>query len=505
MCCAACFCGVLSKAHQAHTVTKTWWKRLAEFADADQQGWVTKIAHAMQNLYTVCTLVAVDFHAGNKAMVLPSQIFRRKEFYVGSTFVGIHARQDARALKFRQLWQNQNTSCELALHWMLSRNAFHDYIIVPVTSSGDQRACRTLESVLIQRWRPRLNFPLILKLGVTKPEAAVSSAVLQGYMTHGTRLAHRLRKHLYARKVLDFYDPSLSQQSHMWAILNTLSHCDSRAFDMSKQLRSLQFSLEHCYCLCRLAANMDEPPRSRVRASLAKVINFKGGVKPPNPKVLSLPVLAHPQFLPNVRGLLKDLVVKSKPWLIPFHLPKCKVVAAQHPSLQQMLYNHFDKMSSWNWEQPPPCLCRQALARNLSTTEVDGHRHVASPASFLSVSHRLRELLAHNAGAQVYRPWQDYCEQSWRQVSEWCQHHHLALFEFEQWRGFLLTEWGQHLKHAKVPWTMADVKYIKFAAPGLVFHGRGHAVSHCHIFCPWLYRRVLLQTFGDREVYRTMC
>ena len=29
-------------------------------------------------------------------------------------------------------------------------------------------------------------------------------------------------------------------------------------------------------------------------------------------------------------------------------------------------------------------------------------------------------------------------------------------------------------------------------------------VCVCHIFCPWLYHRVLLQTFGDREVYRTL-
>ena len=139
-CVLRCLCGVLRKAHQAHV-------RLAEFADTDQQGDEDRSCHAefVHRAHVSC---------GRFSCWQQGDGFAKPNFPEERALCGLHSRQDARAQKFRQLSQNLNTSCELALHWMLSRNAGHDYIIVPVTSSGDKRTCRTLESVLIQRSAP---------------------------------------------------------------------------------------------------------------------------------------------------------------------------------------------------------------------------------------------------------------------------------------------------------------------------------------------------------------
>ena len=52
-----------------------------------------------------------------------------------------------------------------------------------------------------------------------------------------------------------------------------------------------------------------------------------------------------------------------------------------------------------------------------------------------------------------------------------------------------------------VPVSMADIKYLRTLVDELVVQGRDHAATHIHVYCPFLYHRVLKSTFGDPNEY----
>ena len=85
------------------------------------------------------------------------------EFYVGSTTVSVQKRQDSRLRKIRQLIDFKPVHAELMLHWQVSHHFLGSMIAIPLATMSTSRQIRTLESTLIQKWKPTLNYPFILK------------------------------------------------------------------------------------------------------------------------------------------------------------------------------------------------------------------------------------------------------------------------------------------------------------------------------------------------------
>ena len=90
------------------------------------------------------------------------------EFYVGSTTVSVQKRQDSRLRKLRQLIDFKPVHAELMLHWQVSHHFLGSMIAIPLATMSTSRQIRTLESTLIQKWNPTLNYPFILKKRITK-------------------------------------------------------------------------------------------------------------------------------------------------------------------------------------------------------------------------------------------------------------------------------------------------------------------------------------------------
>ena len=242
-------------------------------------------------------------------------------FYVGSTAAGLQKRQDDRVHKYRQLAELKPVHAELMLHWAVSRQCFG-------SKMDTTRQIRTLESTLIQKWNPPLNFPFILKKRLTKVGPDFSQSVKRmasTFQAPGTRLRRRLRKRLYRLGALSLYSTSKQCPESSWMILTVLAERSLASFDMQRALRSSAYSLQHVYALYRLAHNLDEPPRSAVHSLITKILVFKGGVKPPRAKPMQLPMLWS-----AVKKWLKSKVVSRRDFLIPFHLPPCDVVPAAH-------------------------------------------------------------------------------------------------------------------------------------------------------------------------------
>ena len=410
-------------------------------------------------------------------------------FYVGSTTASLQKRQDDRVHKFRQLAELKPVHAELMLRWAVSRQCFGSLVLVPIAKMDTARQIRTLESTLIQKWNPTLNFPFILKKRLTKvgPDfAQCVKRMASTFQAPGTRLHRKLRKRLYGLGALSLYSTSKQRPESSWMILTVLAERSLASFEMQRTLRSCAYSLAHVYALYRLTNNLDEPPRSAVQSIITKILVFKGGVKPPRAKPMQLPMLSHDGFRSAVKKWLKTQVVSRRDFLIPFHLPPCDVVPAAHLSLGKMLVNHHGKMSEFDWDEPPRCSCHEFVRQHPNLEVVshpdDGQPHVASPLHRLNVSRRLRFWLGVSAKTQVYPSFAQYLEKSWLQLSRWATKHCVAGMSKNKWCGFLKKQWQLHAPGARLPLSMNDIKYIREVTKEFVIQGRDHAPDHLHVF-----------------------
>ena len=89
-------------------------------------------------------------------------------------------------------------SCELALHWFCSQNNYHQFVALPLLPTNTTLQTRTLESYIIQKWCPRLNYPFILQRQVTKQHSTphLRQALRTTYLGIGHRLYAQLRRRL---------------------------------------------------------------------------------------------------------------------------------------------------------------------------------------------------------------------------------------------------------------------------------------------------------------------
>ena len=430
------------------------------------------------------------------------------EFYVGSTTVSVQKRQDSRLRKLRQLIDFKPVHAELMLHWQVSHHFLGSMIAIPLATMSTSRQIRTLESTLIQKWNPTLNYPFILKKRITKVGPDYSRSVRQiasSYSAPGNRLHRKLRARLHKMGALSLYSTEKQEVHSSWMILTVLAEKSLASFNLQRRLRSCSYSLPHNYALIRLSNNLEEPPKSLVQSILSRILDFKGGLAPPKARPIKIPLLSHDEFRNATKKWLTNKVVPAKDFLIPFHLPPRHVVSAAHSSMGTFLTNHHKMMAEFSWDTPPPCSCSIFREKHPNIGGVnhpeDGQWHVASPLDALHVSKRLRFLLRTSAKTQVYPALSSYIDETWAEVQRWAQRHFVPNVDYEDWRNFIRDQWSQHVVSSRTPLSFDDIKYIKSVLTGFVVQGRDHAPNHLHIFCPLLYWRILKSTFGDEEVY----
>ena len=222
------------------------------------------------------------------------------------------------------------------------------------------RQIRTLDSTLIQKWNPTLNYPFILKKRITKLGPDYSRSVRQiasSYSAPGNRLHRKLRARLHKMGALSLYSSEKQEVHSSWMILTTLAEKSLASFNMQRSLRSCSYSVPHIYALLRLSNNLEEPPKSLVQSILSRILTFKE-VLPHRKQDPSryLSCLTTISGTPPRSGLqAKSSLIPVKDFLIPFHLPPCHVVSAAHSSLGTILTNHHAMMALFSWDPPPPC------------------------------------------------------------------------------------------------------------------------------------------------------
>ena len=124
---------------------------------------------------------------------------------------------------------------------------------------------------------------------------------------------------------------------------------------------ALKFHSQHIYALLRMTMLLDDPPRTRVRAILKRILKFRDCPEAPYTKPLILPMLGHHKFKKELQRWMVQRIQEHKPFLVPFHLPSKSVIVGKLPSIRDIVYNHLSVIQQWQWEQEPPCRCREHL------------------------------------------------------------------------------------------------------------------------------------------------
>ena len=423
-----------------------------------------------------------------------SCILDSRKFYIGSTSVTVHSRQDARIRKLRLLGQGQFTNTEMMVHYFHCPADFFATIIFLLRAYASTSMARSAECNLIHIWKQMLNMPWIAALNPTSATCqSVPKLVNSVYSTPGRRLWLRVRRRLRTLGILRLYSTAPVQPTDCWSLLVTLSQGGKQAFDMEAYLRSAQVSTLHVYGLLRMCNLLGDPRRTAVKAALKRTLGFRKAPVPRPARPLCLPPLAHVGFKKSVQSWITQLTKKFANFLTPFHLPCKSVVAGTHPSFKSVLYNNMATAGSWTWDDAPVCKCAERKIKhpNLEYTDC----HVASPAHLLSISSRLRKFLEYSADSQVFPKKLHYIQQTWPTVSAWRRHHGLFDVAYSDWVSFVDIEWEAHEAAAHLALKFKDVLFLRNILQDFFIHGRDHALSHAHVFCPYFaWTRELSET-----------
>ena len=218
-------------------------------------------------------------------------------------------------------------NCELALHYFHTRDSFYQFCILPVQLLDGDVDTRSFETRCIQLWKPMLNHPRIVQPNpMSTTRKATPFQIQQTFTAKGSRLWKKVSRRLKTLGVLQHFEFTLPMLQEAWTILMTLAADAERSFHMASQLRSSEYHQVHIYALYRLSLHCDDPPRSKIRIILKKVVDFRKCQSHGAPRPLCIPMLAHSTFQKSVQTFISHLIQSNADSFVPFHLSSKKIV-----------------------------------------------------------------------------------------------------------------------------------------------------------------------------------
>ena len=409
-------------------------------------------------------------------------LFHRRRFYIGSTAVSAHSRQDARLRKYRLLQRGDFCNAELMLHYFHTHGDLFQAVLIPVHCYDTLHQARASEYSLIHSWKPQLNAPWIVRLNPTSTTRFTQPFTVKScYGSPGKRLWLKVRRKVRTLGLLRLYDNTLLEPHDHWLLLMNIANRGIKAFQAEKRLRSAEFHNHQISALYRLCNLLDDPPQTAVRAVLRRILTFRQCAIPKGPKPLVLPLLAHDSVQSTVEQWISNITIDSKDYMIPFHLPHKKCVAGKHRSLRDIIYNNIAIVEHWHWIL----------------------RHHAIVQSFDYNIHKLRSLmviLLHLCHFSAFpSAFVDYCSTLWvrsffRIFTAISMSHGLkcSVGCFTTMYSLSVFKIGKHLCSRNGPTTSMQFHSIEVQGCSVnqalitrSFHTwRDHAITHGHAFCP---------------------
>ena len=236
--------------------------------------------------------------------------------YVGSTAVGVTAREHNRRAKLKQVLNGQFVQVEPAVRFWAAKGNYSKFTIIVLHTFPDYRSAWIREHALIGLWQPRLNRPFLHRFLVKR---AAGHKVIKLRNTSGRpppnfrRLFLRLcRRSTTVQK----HSLSLIAKERAFAVLFDLAKDDVRSVEACKLIRSNKFTDSEVYTLWRIARALERPMISKVLRAVRSALKFRNCSVPPGQTPLGLPLFAHHSFSTNAQVWLRSKIIQYKHWLI---------------------------------------------------------------------------------------------------------------------------------------------------------------------------------------------
>ncbi|CAE7585122.1 unnamed protein product [Symbiodinium sp. CCMP2592] len=430
--------------------------------------------------------------------------------YIGSTNITVAKREYNRVAKLRQLQQLKLPKTESAIRYWNDSQTYQHYSTILLSQHWEYIDAWAEEHSLIQRWQPKLNYPYVTKELVKKAHGLVPKHQ-QPHLRHppdslGRQLFKKLRRRVQGQR------PSLvnalPKQAQFWKLLYSISSDTKQEFEVSKELRSGKHDAETVTLLYRLANYMEQPWRSKARARLRKVLQFKNASIPKHNKPLKVPLLAHASHRTNIEKHLVRLSRTHRHVLIPYHLPTKTVQEATHPSLQQVLWNHNRKVTDMgrHWK-PTECQCAKFIKQHPRAQVHEGH--VVTGLETLQLPHTHQTFRSVSAGNAFYSSKQRIKRQHQEQFQRWLKHHQFPRDQriLDDFDTFFEQEWKHHklqlLREPRLTHRLAK-NILAMIPDDYIVHNEDHANAHLMIYCPNIYNQAAYNTWMDKQTFRML-
>ena len=432
------------------------------------------------------------------------QAVSSKFCYVGCTHISIGKREANRVAKLRQLRKGRPTKAELSLRWWHQQDNYLSFSTIVLCVCKDKPSALVEEHCFISKWQPCLNFPFVSRFLHRKALGYVFKPckVRNAHQNLGDRLFKKLRR----RTVQFRRKPVCMQLKTAWGIISSLASLTRQSYLAAKLIRSNAVSPDEVYALFRMAGNLEEPMRSRVRTTIQSAMKFRKLSVPRSNKPFRCPFMSHPTFKTNLSRFLRNVIVKQKQFAIPFHLPTHKPMEGKHPRISDRLFNFKHWLRKFQPGQPMTCECEDLKRIHPRIHLQDGH--VASSASLFGWPRDIATMLSFHVQSGFYESKRRMLAQYSDLYRSWLLHHGLPVTSLAEFQQFFEAEWDQHFKYCKAEQliTAQAVNFVRQTlGHKLVFHCADKESGHCMCFCPLLYCNTMLATWSDPHVFEEVC
>ena len=412
-------------------------------------------------------------------------------FYIGSTAIGIPHREHNRRAKLKQLHNNIPVSAELSLRYWHCHNSIHHCTTIQLTSHDTYDQAWIQEHHHIANWMPTLNWPFIshhLKLKAQGWQFTKHRAHFYSRLATHKRLFRRLRLRQQTIREPHLYT---STKHHALTLLRDLTKHTAASFEAAKQLRSGRHTDLEVYAIRRMAANLEEPGRSRALHIINKALLLRN-LTPPKPNIpLTVPFLAHHDFTKHCQQWLRTTIQQHKHLAIPPHLPSHRLREAAHKTLRSQLHNHR------TWEEtlhsPPdpadlPCACThlRSLLQDPDTPTTNGHYILTLDQ--LHLPPHLNIFLNANMNSTYYPSKARYFLTFQTAYTKWLKLQGLPPSLTQHLEPFLEHQWRLHNTHLKQHprFTARLLRQLQeHLGPHTVLHHADHELQQLRVFCQY--------------------
>ena len=300
----------------------------------------------------------------------------------------------------------------------------------------------------------------------------------------------------------------LPQQVQFWSILYQVASDTKQEYEATKSLRSGRYHSEEVLVLYRLTNHLEQPWRSKAKARLAKVLEFKNQSVPLRNRALKVWYMAHDSFPQAMRTFLGNLTRQYRHVPIPYHLPTHKPREDAPERLMAFLWNHNKNITGAGRQwQPTACNCDQLLRLHPQLQHKDGP--IATGLELFKFPRRLQHLTQCGASNAVFPTKKEFMHKYRQKFSSWLRHHQFpkdqyiinAFMDFLQQQ---LQEHTQALRH-QPRLRKRDVKQIFSIIPNdYITHNENHANAHLMVYCSNLYNQAAFNTWFDKGTFAVM-